>query len=108
MISSQIVQELYELTQENRKGIEFYAEAMDHLARCENQLDKIEAHAFINAEGSVADRTAKAKLTAAEARLERDLAKAQVERVRAKLRMIESAIMAQATAAKMVQAEMKL
>jgi hypothetical protein len=36
------------------------------------------------------------------------LAKAEVDRVRAKLRMIESAIMAQATAAKMVQAEMKL
>ncbi len=108
MIASQIVQELYELTQENRKGIEFYAEAMDHLARCENSLDKIEAHALINAEGSVAERQAKAKLAAADARLERDLAKAQVERVRAKLRMIESAIMAQATAAKMVQAEMKL
>ena len=108
MIASEIVKELYELTQENRKGIEFYAEAMDTLARCENQLDKIEAHAFIGAEGSVADRTAKAKLAAAEARLERDLAKAQVERVRAKLRMIDSSIMAQATAAKMVQAEMKL
>jgi len=108
VIASQIVQELYELTQENRKGIEFYAEAMDHLARCENSLDKIEAHALINAEGSVAERQAKAKLAAADARLERDLAKAQVERVRAKLRMIESAIMAQATAAKMVQAEMKL
>ena len=108
MIASQIVQELYELTQENRKGIEFYAEAMDHLARCENSLDKIEAHALINAEGSVAERQAKAKLAAADARLERDLAKAQVERVRAKLRMIESSIMAQATAAKMVQAEMKL
>ena len=108
MIASQIVQELYELTQENRKGIEFYAEAMDHLARCENSLDKIEAHALINAEGSVAERQAKAKLAAADARLERDLAKAQVERVRAKLRMIDSSIMAQATAAKMVQAEMKL
>jgi hypothetical protein len=81
---------------------------MDHLARCENQLDKIEAHAFIASEGSVANRQAEAKLASAEARLERDLAKAQVERVRAKLRMIDSSIMAQATAAKMVQAEMKL
>jgi exonuclease VII small subunit len=108
VIASQIVQELYELTQENRKGIEFYAEAMDRLARAENHLDKTEALAFIGAEGSVAERTAKAKLEAAEARLERDLAKAQVERVRAKLRMIDSSIMAQATAAKMVQAEMKL
>ncbi len=108
MIASEIVKELYELTQENRKGIEFYAEAMDRLARCENILDTTEAHAFIAAEGSVAERSAKAKLEAAEARLERDLAKAQVERVRAKLRMIDSSIMAQATAAKMVQAEMKL
>jgi hypothetical protein len=54
------------------------------------------------------ERQARAKLASADARLERDLAKAQVERVRAKLRMIESSIMAQATAAKMVQAEMKL
>jgi exonuclease VII small subunit len=108
VIASQIVQELYELTQENRKGIEFYAEAMDRLARAENHLDQVEAHALISAEGPVIERQAKAKLASAEARLERDLAKAQVERVRAKLRMIESAIMASATAAKMVQAEMKL
>lgn len=102
------MQELYELTQENRKGIEVYAEAMDRLARAENTLDKTEANAFIVAEGSVAERQARAKLEAAEARLERDLAKAQVERVRMKLRMIESAIMAQATAAKIMQAEMRL
>jgi exonuclease VII small subunit len=106
--SSNIVQELYELTAENRKGIEVYAEAMDHLARCEHSLDTVEARAFITAEGSVAERQARAKLEAAEARLARDLAKAQVDRVRAKLRMIESAIMAQATAAKLIQAEMRL
>jgi Arc/MetJ-type ribon-helix-helix transcriptional regulator len=108
VIASQIVQELYELTAENRKGVEVYAEVMEHLARCENILDTVEAGAFISASGSVAERQAVAKLEASEARLERDLAKAQVERVRAKLRAIESAIMASATAAKMVQAEMKL
>ena len=108
MTSSNIVQELYELTQENRKGIEFYAEAMDRLARAEHTLDTVEARAFIGGEGSVAERQAKAKLEAAEARLARDLAKAEVDRVRMKLRMIESAIMAQATAAKIMQAEMKL
>jgi hypothetical protein len=106
--SSNIVQELYELTQENRKGIEFYAEALDRLARAEHLLDTTEARAFIGAEGSVAERQARAKIESAEARLARDLAKAEVDRIRMKLRMIESAIMAQATAAKMVQAEMKL
>ena len=108
MIASQIVQELAELTAENRKGVEVYADVMEHLARCENTLDTTEARAFISATGSVAERQAVAKLESADARLERDLAKAQVDRVRAKLRAIESAIMAQATAAKMVQAEMKL
>ena len=108
MIASQIVQELAELTAENRKGVEVYAEVLELLARCENQLDTIEARAFISATGSVAERQAIAKLEASDARLARDLAKAQVDRVRAKLRAIESAIMAQATAAKMVQAEMKL
>ena len=102
------MQELYELTQENRKGIEVYAEAMDRLARAENILDKTEAHAFLDAEGSVAERQARAKLASAEARLARDLAKAQVDRVRMKLKMVENAILAQATAAKMIQAEMKL
>jgi hypothetical protein len=108
VIASQIVQELAELTAENRKGVEVYADVMEHLARCENTLDTTEARAFISASGSVAERQAVAKLESADARLERDLAKAQVDRVRAKLRAIESAIMAQATAAKMVQAEMKL
>ena len=108
MIASQIVQELAELTAENRKGIEVYAEVMEHLARCENTLDTVEAKAFLSATGSVAERQAHAKLEAAEARLERDWANAQVDRVRAKLRAIESAIMSQATAAKVMQAEMKL
>jgi hypothetical protein len=108
VIASQIVHELSELTIENRKGVEVYAEVMEHLARCENQLDTVEARAFLSATGSVAEKQAHAKLAAADVRLERDLAKAQVDRVRAKLRAIESAIMAQATAAKMVQAEMKL
>jgi hypothetical protein len=108
VIASQIVQELAELTVENRKGVEIYAEVMDNLARCENRLDTVEARAFLSAAGSVAERQAHAKLEAADARLERDLAKAQVDRVRAKLRAIESAIMSQATAAKMLQAEMKL
>jgi hypothetical protein len=40
--------------------------------------------------------------------LERDLAKAQVNRVKTKLKGIESEIMSVATRAKMVQAEMKL
>jgi hypothetical protein len=105
---SEIVQELAELTATNKKGVEALYEAEVNLARTESDLDKAEAGAFISGTGSVAERQAAAKLACSELRFERDLAKAQVNRIRTKIKAIESAIMAQATMAKMMQAEMKL
>jgi hypothetical protein len=103
-----IVSELQELIETGRKGSEALYEAETNLAQRELELDKTEAAAFLDAEGNVAERQALAKLTAAEARFERDIARAQVNRVRAKIKSIEAELMAQATIAKMVQAEMKL
>lgn len=103
-----IVNELQELTAESRKGVPVLFEAEEKLAKAELELDRVEAQAFLGAQGSVADRTAAAKLAAAEVRFERDIAKAEVNRVRTKLRVIEQEIMAQATISKLVQAEMKL
>ena len=108
MNPSDIIRELQELTAENKKGVDALYEAETNLARTELELDQTEAGAFISAAGSIAERTAVAKLESAEARFQRDLAKAQVNRVRTKLRVIESAIMAQATMSKLLQAEMKL
>lgn len=108
MQSSQILEQLQELTAEGRRGVPALYDAEAHLAQCEHDLDTVEAKAFLNAEGSVAERNARARLTAADARLARDLAKAQVSRVKMKLRLIESEIMAAATMSKLIQAEMKL
>ena len=108
MIPSDIARELLELTQTNKKGVEALYEAETHLAQCEADLDKLEAQTFISAAGSVAERQAKAKLECSDVRFDRDVAKAQVNRVRTKMRTIESQIMAQATVAKIMQAEMKL
>jgi hypothetical protein len=105
---SDIVKELAELTAMNRKGVEALYEAEISLARAESDLDQAEAHAFISGSGSVAEKQAQAKLACSELRFERDLAKAQVNRIRTKLRTIESEIMAQATMSKILQAEMKL
>ena len=71
-------------------------------------MDLIEQRAFIKAQGTVADRTALARLEAADARLERDLAKAKANRVRVKIKALETSIMATATQAKLIQSEMKL
>ncbi len=108
MLPSQIMSELEELTRLNRKGVDALYDAEEKLARAEHELDTIEASAFLDAQGTVADRQALARLEAADARLERDLSKAQVNRVKTKLKGIESEIMSVATRAKMIQAEMKL
>jgi hypothetical protein len=108
VIPSQIAKDLLELTQTNRKGVEALYEAEVDLARAESDLDKAEAGTFVQAAGSVAERQAVAKLESSELRFERDLAKAKVNRIRMKIRSIESELMALATASKILQAEMKL
>lgn len=108
MQPSTVIEALQELTATNRKGVEALYEAETVLAEAEHRLDTRQAQSFINATGSVAERNAQATLDAADAKLDRDLAKAQVSRVRMKLRVIESEIMAQATMAKLLQAEMRL
>jgi len=104
----QIVQELQALLSQNRQGVNALFDAEEELAKAEHTLDTIEAKAFLMASGTVADRQAQAALGSADARLERDLARAKVNRIKTKLRVLESEIMANATMSKLLQAEMKL
>jgi hypothetical protein len=105
---SQINREIAELTQENSKGSQALYEAEVRLAEAEHELDLVEQRAFIKAEGTVADRTALARLEAADARLQRDLRKAEANRIRIKIKSIESNLMALATQAKLLGVETKL
>lgn len=99
---------LQELTAMTRRGVEALYEAEIELAETERALDKSESQAFLEAQGTVADRQALAKLESADTRFERDIARAKVNRVKTKLRGLESEIMAHGTMAKIMQAEMKL
>jgi hypothetical protein len=56
----------------------------------------------------VADRQAIARLKSAQVRLERDLRKAELNRIKVKVKSIETALMALATQAKLMQAETRL
>ncbi len=105
---SEIISSLAELTALNKKGVEALFTAEQELAEAEHALDLAESKAFLSADGSVAERTAKAKIESADVRLERDLARAGVSRIKMKLRGIEGEQMALATMAKISQAEMKL
>lgn len=107
MLPSQIVQEIARLTQENSKGADALYEAEVKLAEAEHELDLIEQKAFVRVEGTVADRTALAKLESADARLQRDLRRAELNRIKMKIKIIETSLMAMGTQVKLMQAEMK-
>ena len=100
--------QLAALTQENDKGADALYAAEVKLAEAEHELDLVEQRAFIKAQGTVADRTALAKLESADARLQRDLRKAEANRIRMKIKSLETNIMAVATQAKLIQAETRL
>lgn len=108
MNPSEIAREIAQLTAENSRGADVLYEAEVELANAEHELDLVEQRAFIKAEGTVADRTAIARLEAADARLQRDLAKAKANRIRTKIKSLETAIMASATQAKLLSSELKI
>lgn len=107
MLPSQIVEEIARLTAENSRGAEALYEAEVALAQAEHDLDLIEQKAFIKAQGTVADRTSLARLEAADVRLARDLKRAQFNRIKTKIKTIETSLMAMGTQVKLLQAEMR-
>lgn len=108
MTPLEIQKQLAELTAENSKGYEALFQAEVALAQAEHDLDLIEQKSFIKHQGTVADRNAVARLEAADARLQRDLRKAEANRIRMKIKSLETAIMASATQAKLIQAEIRI
>lgn len=107
MIPSQIQEEIARLTRENNRGADALYEAEVRLAEAEHELDLIEQKAFIKTQGTVADRTALAKLESADARLQRDLRRAEFNRIKLKIKTIETSLMAIGTQVKLMQAEMR-
>ncbi len=104
----EIQKQLAELIQENSRGSTALFEAEKALAEAEYALDLAEQKAYIKASGTVRDREAIAKLESADLRLERDLRKAELGRIRQKIRSIETASMVLATQAKLIGQESRL
>lgn len=103
----EIQRNLSELISENSKGATALFEAEKALAEAEYELDTIEAKAFLRATGAVAHKEAVARLESAEARLQRDIKRAELNRIKVKVKAIETGIMALATQAKLVQSELR-
>jgi chromosome segregation ATPase len=107
MTPLEIQKQLAELTAENSKGYEALYQAEVALAQAEHDLDTVEQKAFIRHQGTVADRQANARLESAQNRLQRDLRRAEMNRIKMKIKALETAIMASATQAKLIQSELR-
>ena len=104
----EIQKQLAELIQENNKGSTALFEAEKALAEAEYELDTAESKAFIRSSGTVADRQALARLESADARLQRDLKRAELSRIKQKIKSIETASMVLATQAKLMNQESRM
>jgi hypothetical protein len=104
----EIQKQIAELIAENSKGATALFETESALAQAEYELDLVEQKAFLGADGTVADRTAIARLKAADNRLQRDLRKAEHNRVRVKIKQIETALIALSTQAKLIGVETRM
>ena len=83
-----IVQELQRLTSEMDQGANALYDAECKMADAEATYDRTFSLAFINNSGTVADRQAVAKLQAVDEKLKADLAKAEYNRVKTKLKTL--------------------
>jgi len=108
LLPHEVVAELKRLTEEIRKGSSALYDAEVALAEAEHELDSVEQKEFLTAEGTVAERTAQSRLKSAQERLSRDLRRAEVNRIKMKVKGLESALMATQTMARIMEMESKL
>jgi hypothetical protein len=102
-----IIQELSLIRHEVQKGIAVLYDTECKVADAENAYERELQLSFINAQGTVADRQAVSRLQAADKRLAADLAKAEWNRVKAKLKALETAQMGIQTSARLMETELK-
>lgn len=102
-----VIREISLIRAEVQKGIAVLYDCECKLADAENAYERELQLSFINAQGTVADRTAISRLQASEKRLQADLAKAEWNRVKAKLKALETAQMGIQTSARLMETELK-
>ncbi len=102
-----VVRELANLREQAERGVKVLAEVEEKWVRLSFEAERLEALTFIEAMGTVADRQAIAKLESLEARQTAELAKVEVNRVKAKLKQLTEAQMAVQTSGRMVELQWK-
>lgn len=99
-----VIKELRDILRELNKAPQALFEAEARCAEAENLYDKTYSLAVLNAEGNtVSEREAKAAIESGQAKLDRDIARAAVNRVKTKIKVLESAAVATSVIGKQVE-----
>jgi hypothetical protein len=84
-----IINELASVRAEAAKGVDALFECESEVARLDFEYSRTQAQAVLDSQGTALDRQALATLAAAEVKFQLDLAKAKLNRVKAKLRHLQ-------------------
>lgn len=98
-----IIQQLVAIRAEANRGVDAQYQAERKLAEASLALDTAEAKALLEAQGTVVDRQAVSKLRTEDERFQEALARAEYNRVKTKLRLLEQAQMSVQTQARLVE-----
>lgn len=98
-----IIAELVSIRAEAQKGVTAQYEAEVKLARLTLDAELAEAKALLGAQGTVQERNALAKMHSSSQRLDADIAKAEFNRVKSKMKVLEMSQMSVQTQARLVE-----
>jgi len=101
----EVIRELEKIRNQSEQGIALLAEAEIKYLELASAADRVEATELLSAQGTIVDRQAVAKLKAMDSRFEADLAKVELNRIKAKIRHLSESQMAVMAAGKLIQIE---
>ena len=101
----EVIKELEKIRNQSEQGIALLAEAEIKYLELASAADRVEATELVSAQGTIVDRQAVAKLKAMDVRFEADLAKVELNRIKAKIRQLSESQMAVMAAGKLIQME---
>lgn len=108
MITPQnVIDELASIRSQSEKGVQLLAAAETKSIELKIEAEKIELTTFIGTNGTVADKTAIAKLAALEAKEASEKASAEVSYIKTRLKQLSESQMAVQTSARMVELQWK-
>jgi hypothetical protein len=101
----EVIKELEKIRNQSEQGIALLAEAEIKYLELASAADRVEATELLSAQGTIVDRQAVAKLKAMDVRFQADLAKVELNRIKAKIRHLSESQMAVMAAGKLIQME---